>query len=87
DRSLEMIIGMIGILKSGGAYLPIDPESPQQRINHMLNDTNAKLLLTQGKYLASIQNDIEIINLNDDYSEEDNADVEKINGSNDTAYI
>ncbi|WP_367387265.1 amino acid adenylation domain-containing protein [Bacillus vallismortis] len=87
DRSLEMIIGLIGILKSGGAYLPIDPESPQQRINHMLNDTNAKLLLTQEKYRDSIQNDIEIINLNDDYSEVDNTNLEKINDSNDTAYI
>jgi amino acid adenylation domain-containing protein len=47
ERSLEMIIGILGILKSGGAYLPIDPESPKERINYILKDSNAILLLTE----------------------------------------
>jgi amino acid adenylation domain-containing protein len=45
-RSIEMIIGILGILKAGGAYLPIDPEYPQERINYMLKDSGAKLLIT-----------------------------------------
>ncbi|MCU0288094.1 MAG: amino acid adenylation domain-containing protein, partial [Acidobacteria bacterium] len=45
-RSVEMIIGILGILKSGGAYLPIDPEYPQERIDYMLKDSNAAILLT-----------------------------------------
>ncbi|MCU0290210.1 MAG: AMP-binding protein, partial [Acidobacteria bacterium] len=49
DRSIETIIGIIGILKSGGAYLPIDPEYPQERIDYMLKDSNAKILLTDEK--------------------------------------
>ncbi|HLP46745.1 MAG TPA: amino acid adenylation domain-containing protein, partial [Candidatus Kapabacteria bacterium] len=44
--SLEMIIGILGILKSGGAYLPIDPEYPQERIDYMLKDSNAAILST-----------------------------------------
>ncbi|MCU0286484.1 MAG: AMP-binding protein, partial [Acidobacteria bacterium] len=44
ERSLEMIIGILGILKSGGAYMPIDPEYPQERIDYMLKDSGAKLL-------------------------------------------
>ncbi len=47
DRSLDMMIGLLAILKAGGAYVPIDPTYPEDRIKHMLDDTQAKLLLTQ----------------------------------------
>ncbi|HLP58100.1 MAG TPA: amino acid adenylation domain-containing protein, partial [Candidatus Deferrimicrobium sp.] len=46
ERSVEMIIAIIGILKSGGAYLPIDLDYPQERIDYMLKDSGAKMLLT-----------------------------------------
>jgi amino acid adenylation domain-containing protein/non-ribosomal peptide synthase protein (TIGR01720 family) len=46
ERSVEMIIGMLGILKSGGAYLPIDPDYPKDRIDYMLKDSGAKVLVT-----------------------------------------
>ncbi|HLP46995.1 MAG TPA: amino acid adenylation domain-containing protein, partial [Candidatus Kapabacteria bacterium] len=46
ERSIEMIIGLLGILKSGGAYLPIDPNYPQERIDYMSKDSNAGILLT-----------------------------------------
>jgi surfactin family lipopeptide synthetase A len=45
QRSIEMMIGIMGILKAGGAYLPIDPDYPQRRIDFMLNDSGAKILL------------------------------------------
>ena len=47
ERSFEMIIGILGIVKAGGAYVPIDPNYPQERIQFMLEDTGAKILLTQ----------------------------------------
>ena len=50
DRSLEMLIGILGILKSGGAYVPIDPKMPQQRIDYILEDINAKWILTNNIY-------------------------------------
>ena len=46
DRSPWMLIGMLGILKSGAAYLPITPDFPASRINYMLEDSGCKLLLT-----------------------------------------
>ncbi|MGE5343913.1 MAG: amino acid adenylation domain-containing protein [Candidatus Omnitrophota bacterium] len=44
QRSIEMIIGIIGILKSGGAYLPLGVDYPQERIDYMLKDSSAKFL-------------------------------------------
>ncbi|RKP54146.1 amino acid adenylation domain-containing protein [Cohnella endophytica] len=44
-RSTEMIIGMLGILKAGAAYLPIEPDFPAERIVHMLEDSKATILL------------------------------------------
>ncbi|HMQ70356.1 MAG TPA: amino acid adenylation domain-containing protein, partial [Ignavibacteria bacterium] len=46
ERSVNMIAGIIGTLKAGGAYVPIDPEYPQERINFMLDDTGAKIILS-----------------------------------------
>ncbi|MCP5052296.1 MAG: amino acid adenylation domain-containing protein, partial [bacterium] len=46
ERSIEMIIVILGILKTGAACLPIDPEYPQERIDYMLKDSGAQLLLT-----------------------------------------
>ncbi|MCU0286404.1 MAG: amino acid adenylation domain-containing protein, partial [Acidobacteria bacterium] len=45
ERSVEMVVGLMGILKSGGAYMPINPEYPQERIDYMLKDSNAKVLI------------------------------------------
>ncbi|MBE7527130.1 MAG: amino acid adenylation domain-containing protein [Burkholderiales bacterium] len=47
DRSLEMVIGILGILKAGAAYVPIDPDYPDERISFLLKDTSPILLLTQ----------------------------------------
>ncbi len=47
ERSLEMVVGLLGILKAGGAYVPLDPEYPMSRLDFMLQDTQAKILLTQ----------------------------------------
>jgi amino acid adenylation domain-containing protein len=44
--SPEMIVGMMGIMKAGAAYVPIDPEYPAERINHILNDSNAVVAVT-----------------------------------------
>jgi len=50
DRSPEMVISLLAILKSGAAYVPLDPEYPKDRIEFMLEDSSAKLLLTSKKY-------------------------------------
>jgi amino acid adenylation domain-containing protein len=56
ERSLDMIVALIGILKAGAAYLPLDPEYPQQRLQFMLEDSQVPLLLTQSSLIDKLPN-------------------------------
>ncbi len=47
DRSLEMVIALLGILKAGSAYLPLDPNYPKDRLGFMLEDSGASIILTE----------------------------------------
>lgn len=85
-RSLEMIIGVMGILKAGGAYLPIDPEYPEDRIQYMLEDSNAKVLLTETSLREKIKFNGEIIDLKGNYSG-DESNLKNSNKPNDLAYV
>ena len=53
ERSLEMIVGLLGILKTGAAVLPLDPSYPASRLNFMMEDSGAKILLTDNRGSAS----------------------------------
>ncbi|HZH75972.1 MAG TPA: amino acid adenylation domain-containing protein, partial [Archangium sp.] len=50
DRSLEMVVGVLGIMKAGGAYIPMDPSLPQERLDFIAEDTWAVALVTEEKY-------------------------------------
>lgn len=50
-RSLDMLVAMLGVLKAGGAYAPLDPSLPKQRLAFMLEEAGAALLLTQSDLL------------------------------------
>ncbi len=54
ENSHEMLIGMLGIIQAGGAYLPLDPDYPAERIAFMLQDAGATLVLTQSKLQSTI---------------------------------
>ncbi|NJO05629.1 MAG: AMP-binding protein [Chloroflexaceae bacterium] len=54
ERSLEMVIGLLGILKADGAYVPLDPELPYERLAFMLDDTEVDILLTQQHLLPNL---------------------------------
>jgi non-ribosomal peptide synthetase component F len=53
ERSLEMIIGVLGVLKAGGAFVPLDPFYPPQRLELMQEDSNVQVLLMQEKLRES----------------------------------
>ena len=49
-RSMDMMVALLGVLKAGGAYLPLDPSFPADRIAFMLKDSDARVILTQSSY-------------------------------------
>src|SRR5271166_4410362 len=54
DRSVEMIVAILGVLKSGGAYLPLDPSYPRDRLSFMLEDAQASAVLTEAQLLDAL---------------------------------
>jgi amino acid adenylation domain-containing protein len=54
DRSADMVVGLLAVLKAGAPYLPLDPDYPDERLNFMLKDGQASLVLTQERWLPRI---------------------------------
>lgn len=54
DRSLEMIVGLLAVLKAGGVYVPIDPDLPRDRVTFILQDSEAAIVLTQKRFVAQL---------------------------------
>lgn len=87
-RSFEMIIGILGIIKAGGAYLPIDPEYPEERIKYMLEDSQAGILLTQTGLLDKVGFGGEIVNVEDSrIYEGDKSNLDNVNKPSDLIYV
>ncbi len=66
ERSIEMVVGILGILKAGGAYIPIDISYPQSRIEFMISNSNAKILITQKSIAVSLPENISKVVLIDE---------------------
>ncbi len=54
ERSVEMVVAMLGVLKAGGAYAPLDPQYPHERLAFMLQDAGIGMLLTHSKLAAGL---------------------------------
>jgi len=70
ERGLEMMIGLLGILKAGAAYVPVDPDYPEDRIGYILQDSSSEVLLTQ-KHLRSrlpVTKGMVVVLLDDDWT-------------------
>ena len=63
ERSLEMVIGMIGILKAGSAYLPIDPSLPAERIRFIVEDAGVGVVVTQEELAEALPSGQSIVTL------------------------
>ena len=77
NRSFEMIIAILAVLKSGGSYIPIAPDYPDNRIEYMLNDSKASILLTEKSLKDRVKFDKEMI-----YITLDNSEIYNHNKSN-----
>lgn len=87
-HSIELMVSILGVLKTGASYLPIDPSYPLERINYILEDSKSTILLTNFKIVEEIQakaNTINIRELNLDRYNKNN--LIKTNYLNDLVYI
>ncbi|MEC2450454.1 amino acid adenylation domain-containing protein, partial [Bacillus cereus] len=91
ERSLQMMIALLGILKSGAAYVPLDPTYPESRLRYILEDAGIEVLVTEenSKNLFVSEN-IETICMNKDYTaiekEESTPCISGVTGEN-LAYV
>src|SRR5208283_2419364 len=54
DRTIDLVLAVLGVLKAGGAYLPLDPECPHERLLFMVRESGAAILLTTGDLVESL---------------------------------
>jgi len=88
NRSVEMIIAILAVLKAGAAYLPIDPKYPRSRIEHMLSDCNVKLLLSSREIVSNLNLKYDYLDLfNPDIYTQSDSDIVNMNTSSDLAYL
>ncbi|RAL25792.1 non-ribosomal peptide synthetase [Thermoflavimicrobium daqui] len=92
ERSFDMIIGILGILKAGGSYVPIDPEYPIERIRYMIADSGSNLVLSQSRIMERLDpEEVESVEWLDvqalDMKGMDCSNLPHINQSSDLAYV
>ncbi len=93
DRGLEAIVGMLAVMKAGGAYVPMDINYPQDRVDYILGDTQAELILSQRHLTQESQNILpegKVINIDlieDIYEKEDKSNLQQHSKSTDLIYV
>ncbi|MCU7668197.1 non-ribosomal peptide synthetase [Bacillus thuringiensis] len=88
DRSMNSIVSMLGILKAGAAYIPIDVKYPEDRINYIVRDSEACRIITSNKFKSHLNvSDYQVSIIEDIYRTTINDDVKILNKPNDLAYV
>ncbi|MFD0590533.1 amino acid adenylation domain-containing protein [Paenibacillus sp. GCM10027627] len=87
DRSPDLLVGILAVLKAGGAYLAIDPEFPEERKQYMLEDCGCRLLLTQRELKGNIEAErVWYLDEESTYHEDD-SDLDPVVGADNLAYV
>ncbi len=89
DRSADMVVVLLGILKSGRSYIPLDPAFPEDRLNYIIENSQSKILINEKEYLLNTAADVRVISLESIFESIDtfNGTSGKIVSPQDTAYI
>ncbi|MCY8834837.1 non-ribosomal peptide synthetase [Bacillus atrophaeus] len=89
ERSIDMIIGILGILKAGGAYMPISPEFPEDRIQYMIQNSEAQILCTTAKFQEKINhlNSTTLYLDNPEWHINNSENLSSVCNENDLAYV
>ena len=90
-RSIEMMVSLLAVLKAGGAYLPLDYNYPKDRITYMLENSEAKIVLTDKEICSEVpvMNDVQVltVSLDDELFKTHKKNLRNINKSDDACYI
>ncbi|WP_439846177.1 surfactin non-ribosomal peptide synthetase SrfAB [Bacillus spizizenii] len=89
DRSAEVMVSILGVMKAGAAFLPIDPDTPEERIRYSLEDSGARIAVVNERNMTAIgQYEGTIINLDDaKWRNESKERPSPISGSRNLAYV
>jgi amino acid adenylation domain-containing protein/non-ribosomal peptide synthase protein (TIGR01720 family) len=67
ERGLHMVVALLGVLKAGGAYLPLDPAHPAERLEYLLSDSAAALVLTQAAVAGRLPGGTPVLRLDEEW--------------------
>jgi len=68
ERSIDVIIAILGVLKAGGAYIPLEPAYPKERLNYMINDSKMPVLITKSSFLDIVpDSNVTVVNMDLDW--------------------
>ncbi len=89
DRSAEIMVSILGVMKAGAAFLPIDPDTPEERIRYSLEDSGARIAVVNERNMTAIgQYEGTIVNLDDaKWRNESKERPSPISGSRNLAYV
>lgn len=88
EKNLEVVISMLGILKAGGVYVPIDVTYPQDRIDYITENSQLKWMLTADAYAGLVQNSaVEIVTMEEAEAISDATNLPGINRPEDLCYV
>ncbi|HEX9887510.1 MAG TPA: AMP-binding protein, partial [Longimicrobiales bacterium] len=91
DRSVDMVVALLGIAKAGAAFLPLDPAYPRERLAHMIRDGAPSLVITEGGLAEALpQGDRPVLRIDEnreDVAREDAGDLDSRSSRGDLAYI
>ncbi|HZI20326.1 MAG TPA: amino acid adenylation domain-containing protein, partial [Pyrinomonadaceae bacterium] len=91
ERSVEMIVALLGILKAGGAYVPLDPDYPLERLDFMLQDVAAPVLVTTSRLIERLPAHWgQVVSLDEDAGEialESPENPPRLTGADNLAYV
>ncbi len=77
ERSIDMVVGLLGVIKAGGAWVPLDVSYPTERVAHVLEDSNARVVLTHEKWRAALpESDCLLVSLDSDWDQIENESAE-----------
>ena len=78
ERSLEMLVAILGVLKAGGGYVPLDPNYPQERLQFMITDARLRLVITTKQMANNIPASAQLLFIDNDWPKIAKRDVNNL---------